>query len=620
MRKVLPFAALAALFVAGACSESSLTGPANEPFVGTPVFDDIPNDLDGTVDTDAEEMPLMVGGANGTTQLSVTPRNGDGKNGCNLTGSTTLVVSVNSSNPSVVTVSPPSITFESCGDLHTLTLSPIGMGSATISLSQVSNNTGGTFNLDPATFAVNVSAATPTNTPPSITISGVTNLATYDKGSVPAAICNVTDTEDGNSTFAATLSAITGPYAADGLGSQTASCEYTDGGGLYASSSVSYEIEDPSAPVISYVLNPSAPDGSNGWYTSDVTLTWTVTEDESSSSLQKTGCVDQSITADQAEITYSCSAMSAGGSSGPVDVSIKRDATVPTISGGRSPAANAHGWNNSDVIVSFTCDDNLSGVASCGPNQTLSSEGAGQSASGTATDEAGNSANTSVSDIYIDKTDPIVSLVGGPADGANYAFGSVPAAPTCSASDALSGLDGSCSVSGHGTAVGTHTVTASVTDKAGNSSSATSTYTVDPWYLSGFYQPVGLPNSLVVAAPGALPSANAGTIWNSVKSGSTVPLKFNIYQSQGGAEYTTVGGAFGSSTNPFTASKIACSTNVTGDDVDFTTTGSTSLRYDVVDSQFVQNWQTPSKQAGSCYRVSLKTLDGSYIVAFFKLK
>src|SRR5688572_15356590 len=78
--------------------------------------DDISNNLDASVDAAAEVMPLTTGGANGTTQLYVTPRNGDGKNGCNLTGSTTLGLSVSSSNTSVATVSPSSATFTSCSD------------------------------------------------------------------------------------------------------------------------------------------------------------------------------------------------------------------------------------------------------------------------------------------------------------------------------------------------------------------------------------------------------------------------------------------------------------------------------------------------------------------------
>jgi hypothetical protein len=89
---------------------------------------------------------------------------------------------------------------------------------------------------------------------------------------------------------------------------------------------------DTTAPDIQYTLNPASADGANGWYKSNVTLTWTVTENESQSSLVKTGCDDQNITADQQETTYSCSATSDGGSAGPVSVTIKRDATIPTVS------------------------------------------------------------------------------------------------------------------------------------------------------------------------------------------------------------------------------------------------------------------------------------------------
>jgi hypothetical protein len=64
------------------------------------------------VDAVAEVMPLTVGGGNGTTQLAVTPQNGDGKNGCNLSGATTLGLSVSSSDISVAR-SGVSITDES---------------------------------------------------------------------------------------------------------------------------------------------------------------------------------------------------------------------------------------------------------------------------------------------------------------------------------------------------------------------------------------------------------------------------------------------------------------------------------------------------------------------------
>ena len=50
-----------------------------------------------------------------------------------------------------------------------------------------------------------------------------------------------------------------------------------------------------------------------------------------------------------------------------------------------------------------------------------------------------------------------------------------------------------------------------------------------------------------------------------------------------------------------------------------TSTGSTSLRYDTTARQFIYNWKTPTT-AGKCYRVTMTTLDGSSLVAYFKLK
>ena len=157
---------------------------------------------------------------------------------------------------------------------------------------------------------------------------------------------------------------------------------------------------DSTAPVINSTLNPADADGNNGWYKSNVGLTWSVTDPESA--VTKTGCVDQNITTDQQATTYSCSATSAGGSAAQQSVTLKRDATPPTN----------------------------------------------------------------------------IRFVGGPDASGTYAFGSVPAEPTCTADDATSTLE-SCVVTGYGNAVGNHTLTATATDKAGNKATATRTYTVN---------------------------------------------------------------------------------------------------------------------------------------------
>lgn len=550
--------------------------------------DNIYNTVDATIDATAEIMPLNVGGPNGTTTLAVDPANSDGKNGCNLTGSTTLGVSISSDTPGVATVSPATATFTSCGDIKTLTVSPQAVGTATITVSQTSNNTGATFDFAPATFVVNV--AGPANTAPTVTVAGVSEGGSYAKGSVPDATCNVVDAEDGNSSFPATLSVITGPDAIDGIGSQTASCSYTDTGGLTASGSVTYSIIDSTAPDISYVLNPTSPDGTNNWYTSDVTLTWTVSEPDSPNSLVETGCDDQSITADQQATTYSCSATSAGGSAGPVEVSIKRDATAPTISHLISGTAGDNGWYTSDVTVQFTCGDDTSGIATCTSDTPLG-EGADQVVNGSATDNAGNSASDPVS-VNVDETAPTVTVTG-PANGGTYTLGSVPAAG-CSTVDGLSGVATYATLSSSGGPVGS--VTATCTggkDVAGNTAAPVSvTYSVN-YNWTGFFQPVN-----------NMPTLNIS------KAGSSIPVKFSLSGNQGLNIFAA--GSPGSA-------PITCDSTDPTDPIESTVTaGSSSLSYDPTADQYIYVWKTDKSWAGTCRQLTVTLVDGTKHRANFK--
>jgi hypothetical protein len=206
--------------------------------------------------------------------------------------------------------------------------------------------------------------------------------------------------------------------------------------------------------------------------------------------------------------------------------------------------------------------------------------------------------STSTATVKIDTTPPYgVSFArGGLTDGASYYFGSVPAGPSsCSAQDDGSGFD-HCSLSGYATSVGRQTVTATAYDLAGNSATATLNYTVLPWTLSGFSRPIVMSGA-----------------WNVVKAGSTIPLKFNIYADS--AQLTDTADVV----QPLTVTKVSC-TDFSVLSVDTATTaGATSIRYDSTAGQFVYNWQTPSS-SGSCYLLTVRTLDGSSLTAGFQLK
>jgi hypothetical protein len=193
--------------------------------------------------------------------------------------------------------------------------------------------------------------------------------------------------------------------------------------------------------------------------------------------------------------------------------------------------------------------------------------------------------------VKVDATAPAVAWGPAPDDKASFVFGSVPPAPGCTAQDAGSGPV-SCVVSGYSTAVGEHSLTATATDLAGNRTAVTRHFTVTPWTIGGFDQPVDM-----------------GGVLNKVKSGRTVPLKFEVFA--GATELTST-----DDVKALAITGVSCS-GATGEDaVETTTTGSTALRYE--GGQFVYNWKTPN-QPNTCLRVTVTTLDGSTTSALFKL-
>lgn len=376
------------------------------------------------------------------------------------------------------TVTKPDNTSVAVTDGGSLPTAAVGAYTVTVSAEDNAGNTA------TASRGYTVTAS---NNPPTVTVQGVTHGAIYNKGQVPAAICAASDAEDGPSAPTAVLSAITGTYASDGIGSQTATCDYTDEGGLSAqTATATYSIVDPSAPSIDYDLTPEQPNGSNGWYKSgNVALDWTVSEPESPNSLNVSGCVDQNVTVDQAATTYSCAASSAGGSADQVDVTIKRDATRPALTG-TPQGTPTNGWYTDDVTVAWTGDDNLSGVDedTLPDDSIVTGEGSNLSTGAvTVFDLAGNeSLPTTKSGIKIDRTAP-TSSVSGVAANAVYA---TPPTVTCSATDqtGLSGVASHGTVTGNTTTAGLKSVSCNgATDNAGNTqtvASASVSYTLAP--------------------------------------------------------------------------------------------------------------------------------------------
>jgi hypothetical protein len=153
------------------------------------------------------------------------------------------------------------------------------------------------------------------------------------------------------------------------------------------------------------------------------------------------------------------------------------DLSDPEIITKTNRRANADGWWNAPVVVSFKCVDFASGVATC-PAATSFAEGFDQSAAGTVTDHAGRSASTSLPHINIDTTAPVISYSGN----AGIYGGSQTVSISCTASDARSGIASTTCADASGLAssfgLGTTTLSASATDLAGNIGTGSTSFTV----------------------------------------------------------------------------------------------------------------------------------------------
>ena len=208
---------------------------------------------------------------------------------------------------------------------------------------------------------------------------------------------------------------------------------------------------DNTAPTATGALSP-APNGA-GWNKSDVTVTWTGADTGGSGVKTVTPATD-TVTTDGTVTKTATVTDNVGNTATSAPVTVKLDKTAPTITGSRTPAANANGWNNTDVTVSFAPGDATSGVKTCsGPDDADHAARANQSVTGTATDNADNTASTTVSGINIDKTAPTLS--GAPTTDPNAAGwynGDVTVA--LDRGDALSGIDrypANSTIAGEGT-------------------------------------------------------------------------------------------------------------------------------------------------------------------------
>ena len=204
-----------------------------------------------------------------------------------------------------------------------------------------------------------------------------------------------------------------------------------------------------------------------------------------------TGCANQSITSNQVATTYSCSAVSAGGSSGPVDVTIKRDAAAPSVSASPDRAADSNGWYRDPVTIVFSASDvGPSGGVSCDAPFTYSGpEGTNLSVTGHCWDAAGNEGTASFGPFNYDGNAPaVVATPDRPADQNGWYNAPFSVEWSSTGADLSDNVHCSVDTNYDGPDTGSGSVQGTCTDDAGNVGTGTFNFKYDataPTEVSG---------------------------------------------------------------------------------------------------------------------------------------
>jgi hypothetical protein len=266
----------------------------------------------------------------------------------------------------------------------------------------------------------------------------------------------------------------------------------------------------------------------------------------------------------------------------------KLDASAPTnLTIHPSSAPNANGWYRTPGTVNWSASDPHSAIVSC----TSASFGGSDGQFGIQ-GKCRNGAGLESSSFFVynyDATQPNLAPTVTPSSVALN--GSATAVPHATDPFPGSGIDtASCDPVDTST-VGTHTVSCTATDKAGNSRTASASYTVG-YVASDFSAPVD---------PDAMNVAN---------SGQGIPLKWRVTDANG-APITDLASVAVSATS------LTCDLDITADQIEEYSAGLAGLQ-NLGNGYYQYNWKTPKTYAKSCKTLHLDLGNDVEISAAFR--
>ena len=268
---------------------------------------------------------------------------------------------------------------------------------------------------------------------------GVYQLGGYS----PELACIVTDAEDSPGAPISVAPVVDDDRDGLGLGQVSASCTYTDAGGLTDPDEVTFNVVDTVAPTMQRLSLLPAPNAA-GWNDSPVTATWGCFDAGSDVVAME---VSKTTTGEgtDLELTGTCEDQAGNTTSDTID-GLDVDLTEPVITIGRSPAADD--CRLEQRRRDRRLDLRRRPLGRHRPRRLrVLGEGADQSATGTCTDQAGNTASAGVTGVEVDKTPPVIKLESrtAPYDDRGWNTGTSPSAgpaPTAAAARAVEHLPG----------------------------------------------------------------------------------------------------------------------------------------------------------------------------------
>jgi hypothetical protein len=239
------------------------------------------------------------------------------------------------------------------------------------------------------------------------------------------------------------------------------------------------QLDDPDTTPPSITPSVAGTSGANGWYTSAVGVSWTVSDPESGIAASS-GCDPTTLSSDTAGATVTCTATNGQGLSSEASVVVKIDTTAPTATAEPTSKPSAKGWYTQPVTIAFSGADPISGIATCSPSVVFGGpDTKSASATGSCINGAGL-ATTATATFKYDSSRPSVSPSVSGQQGANgWYTGDVSIA--WSVADPQSDIDSSsgCDATVVKTDTAGTTLTCSATNDAGLTAQQSVTVRID---------------------------------------------------------------------------------------------------------------------------------------------